>query len=291
MPGARTATTSSTGMPRCSWSAAATRASLPRARRRPRASRRCWSTTAPTPSRSRASKPSRAPRSASSRAGSSRSTRASSCYRYRARNVVVAAGGVEQPLLFPGNDLVGVVLPETVRRLVGPLVAEARRPRGRDHRRRRRAWRRSPYLERAGTEVAEVVDLRQTRVRQIAANGRAGRLASVELDGRKVACDLLVMSGGRQPAYALLAHAGAKVEYDHGRGIFVPTDLPDGHRGRRPGRGRRRRSRGSRRDLQRRVRGRASASSASARTSPTRTSSARSPRASTRSSWRSATRP
>ena len=36
------------------------------------------------------------------------------------------------------------------------------------------------------------------------------------------------MSGGRQPAYALLAHAGAKVEYDHGRGIFVPIDLPDG---------------------------------------------------------------
>ena len=71
------------------------------------------------------------------------------------------------------------------------------------------------YLQRSGTEVAEVVDLRETRVRQIAAKGRGGRLASVELDGRKVACDLLVMAGGRQPAYALLAHAGAKQPLRH----------------------------------------------------------------------------
>ena len=32
--------------------------------------------------------------------------------RYRAGHIVVAAGAVEQPLIFPGNDLVGVVLPE-----------------------------------------------------------------------------------------------------------------------------------------------------------------------------------
>ncbi|HXV34195.1 MAG TPA: 2Fe-2S iron-sulfur cluster-binding protein [Gaiellaceae bacterium] len=147
--------------------------------------------------------------------------------RYRAQHVVVAAGAVEQPLVFPGNDLVGVVLPEAVRRLVGRWSL---RPGDRavvvaaDE----RALDAVGFLEQAGTEVAEVVDLRERRVRQIAARGRTGRLASVELDGRKVACDLLVMSGGRQPAYALLAHAGARVEYDHGRGIFVPADLPDG---------------------------------------------------------------
>ncbi|MCI0633032.1 MAG: 2Fe-2S iron-sulfur cluster-binding protein, partial [Actinobacteria bacterium] len=38
--------------------------------------------------------------------------------RYRAEEVVVAAGVVEQPLVFPGNDLVGVMLPGAVRRLV-----------------------------------------------------------------------------------------------------------------------------------------------------------------------------
>ena len=36
----------------------------------------------------------------------------------RAHDVVVASGVVEQPLVFPGNDLVGVMLPDAVRRLV-----------------------------------------------------------------------------------------------------------------------------------------------------------------------------
>ena len=35
------------------------------------------------------------------------------------------------------------------------------------------------------------------------------------------------MSGSPQPNYKLLAQAGARVEYDEGRGVFVPTDLPD----------------------------------------------------------------
>jgi len=147
--------------------------------------------------------------------------------RYRAGHIVVAAGAVEQPLIFPGNDLVGVMLPEAVRRLVGrwslkpgerAVVIAADEG----------ALDAVPLLERAGTQVAEVVDLRETRVRQIAAKGRAGRLAAVELDGRKVPCDLLVMSGGRQPAYALLAHAGAKVEYEHERGIFLASEIPSG---------------------------------------------------------------
>jgi sarcosine oxidase subunit alpha len=147
--------------------------------------------------------------------------------RYRVSHVVVAAGAVEQPLVFPGNDLVGVVLPEAVRRLVGRwslrpgerAVVIAADDGSLDT---------VDLLERAGTQVAEVVDLQKQRVRQIAAKGRAGRLTSVELDDRKVSCDLLVVSGGRQPAYALLAHAGARVGYEPARGIFVPVDLPDG---------------------------------------------------------------
>ncbi|HEU4451204.1 MAG TPA: 2Fe-2S iron-sulfur cluster-binding protein [Gaiellaceae bacterium] len=148
-------------------------------------------------------------------------------YRYRARRVVVAAGGIEQPLVFPGNDLVGVVLPNAVRQLVGrwslkpgsrAVVVSADE----------RGLETLPFLERAGTEVVEVVDLRAARVRQIAAKGRGGRLDSVAIDDRKLPCDLLVVSGGRQPAYALLAHGGARVAYDDRRGIFVPTDLPDG---------------------------------------------------------------
>ncbi|MDQ3895365.1 MAG: (2Fe-2S)-binding protein [Actinomycetota bacterium] len=36
------------------------------------------------------------------------------------------------------------------------------------------------------------------------------------------------MSGGVQPAYSLLAQAGATIEYDPARGVFLPTELPPG---------------------------------------------------------------
>jgi sarcosine oxidase subunit alpha len=147
-------------------------------------------------------------------------------YRYRAQQIVVATGSVEQPLVFPGNDLVGVMLPEGVRRLVdiwairpgkrAVVVTVDEAGRGA-----------AATLKRAGVEIAGVYDLRRERIREIAASGRRGMLRGVEIDGRRIACDLLVMSGGRQPAYSLLSQAGARVEYDAAKGIFVPTDLPE----------------------------------------------------------------
>jgi sarcosine oxidase, subunit alpha len=143
-------------------------------------------------------------------------------YRLRAERIVVATGSIEQPLVFPGNDLVGVVLPEAVRRLVDEW---ALRPGKRavvvaaDE----RALDVVDRLERAGTEVAAVVS---QLPRSLAARGRKGRLTSVAVDGREIPCDLLVVSGGRQPAYSLLAQAGARIEWDAARGIFVPRDLP-----------------------------------------------------------------
>jgi sarcosine oxidase subunit alpha len=148
-------------------------------------------------------------------------------YRYRAARIVVATGATEQPLVFPGNDLVGVVLPGAVRRLVedwslqpgerAVVVSADEHGLGT-----------VPLLERAGVEVAEVVDLRVHSPRELAAEGRKGRLRRLLVDGRGIDCDLLVASGGRQPAYSLLAQAGARVEYDASRGVFVPRDLPPG---------------------------------------------------------------
>jgi sarcosine oxidase subunit alpha len=148
-------------------------------------------------------------------------------YRFRAEHIVVATGAVEQPLVFPGNDLVGVMLPDGVRRLVedwgikpaDKAVLVTVDENGREA---------SAALRDADVEIVGLYDLRRERVREIVARGRGGLLRSVELDGRKLSCDLLVMSGGRQPAYSLLAQAGARVEYDPGLGIFVPTDIPDG---------------------------------------------------------------
>jgi sarcosine oxidase subunit alpha len=148
-------------------------------------------------------------------------------YRFRAERIVVAAGTTEQPLVFPGNDLVGVVLPGAVRRLVGDWALKPGRTavvitaddRGLEA---------AEYLRRAGTEVRRIIDLRRRRLRLISARGRRGHLRSVTVDDETIECDLLVASGGRQPAYSLLAQAGAKVAFDPARGVFVPRELPEG---------------------------------------------------------------
>jgi sarcosine oxidase, subunit alpha len=149
-------------------------------------------------------------------------------HRVRASRIVVATGSLEQPLVHPGNDLVGVMLPGAVRRLVDDwavkpgerAVVVAADQRGLDV---------VETLERAGVEVAAIRDVRTADPPSLAAAGRGGKLTSVTIGSdAPIACDLLVASGGRQPAYSLLAQAGARVEYDRARGIFVPTDLPAG---------------------------------------------------------------
>ncbi len=148
-------------------------------------------------------------------------------HRFRAERIVVATGATEQPLLFPGNDLAGVMLPDAVRRLVRDFsirpatraVVIATDDRGLDA---------AETLREAGVAVARVVDLRDDPTPVLGARGKGGRVRSMLLDGRPIDCDLVVASGGRQPAYALLAEAGAKVEYDESLGVFVPTELPEG---------------------------------------------------------------
>ncbi len=139
--------------------------------------------------------------------------------RYRAERIVVATGALEQPLVYPGNDLVGVLLPRAVLRLVEDWAVKPGERAvvvgGEDA---------VEALERAGVEIAEVAD--PGSLRSISARGSKGRLAELELDGKRIECDLAVVSGGRQPAYSLLAQAGARVEYDAGSGVFVPRDLP-----------------------------------------------------------------
>jgi sarcosine oxidase, subunit alpha len=148
-------------------------------------------------------------------------------YRFRAERIVVATGSLEQPLVFPGNDLVGVVLPNAVRRLVRDFSVKPGERAvviGADD----RDLEVVDDLRDAGVVIARVVDLRQGPLARIEARGRKGRVRRVLLDGHTDDCDLLVASAGRQPSYSLLAQVGARVEYDPVRAIFVPTELPDG---------------------------------------------------------------
>src|SRR5207249_8257761 len=103
-------------------------------------------------------------------------------YRFRADRIVVATGALEQPLLFPGNDLVGIYLPQAVRRLVDEwslkpgeraVIVSADE----------RGLAVAEQLERAGASVVERVDLRSAPPRELAARGRRGRLTSVVVEG------------------------------------------------------------------------------------------------------------
>lgn len=146
--------------------------------------------------------------------------------RVSAGRVVLATGAVEQPLLVPGNDLVGVMTPSAALRL---LELWAVRPGERAVIAAPAEWARevAGRLGTGGVTVAEVVELSGPPP-ALAAHGRRGILEAVRVRGRRVECDLLVASSGRQPAYSLAAQAGARIEYDRARGIFVPVELPAG---------------------------------------------------------------
>ncbi len=148
-------------------------------------------------------------------------------YRFRAERIVVATGASEQPLVFPGNDLVGVMLPDGVRRLIRDFSVrpgERAVVLGADD----DTLAVADELRDVGIEVTRVLDLREARPRELAAQSRKGRVRALLLDGEEIRCDLVVASGGRQPAYSLLAQAGARIEYDESLGVFLPTDLPAG---------------------------------------------------------------
>ena len=96
-------------------------------------------------------------------------------YRFRAERIVVATGATEQPLVFPGNDLVGVMLPDGVRRLIRDFSirpGERAIVLGSDD----ETLAIADELADAGIEVAKVVDLRDARPRELAAQGGKGRV-------------------------------------------------------------------------------------------------------------------
>jgi sarcosine oxidase subunit alpha len=175
-------------------------------------------------------------------------------HQVRAQRHVFATGVIEQPLVFAGNDLPGVMLSDGARRLaalygVRPglrAVVATTSDRGLDA---------ALALRAVGVEIAAVADLRPTpgapaatlRAKGIevlaactvleaqgrkqvraavlgSAGGESGRGAREQ----RFECDLVVMSGGAAPATSLLAQAGARTGYDAVRGHFALGELPDG---------------------------------------------------------------
>ena len=162
-------------------------------------------------------------------------------YRVRPRHLVVATGGIEQPAVFPNNDLPGIMLSSAVELLVrrfGVLpgrnaVVMTSSEAGHETAR---------TLVGAGAAVS-VVDLRDDapagegyRVAAgkavLAATGRR-RVTGVTIgapdgdSGVPVGCDLLVLAGFTAPSTNLLSMSGAEVGFDEHAQAFLPERLPD----------------------------------------------------------------
>jgi sarcosine oxidase, subunit alpha len=181
-------------------------------------------------------------------------------HQVRAQRHVFATGAIEQPLVFTGNDVPGVLLSGAALRLaslygVRPgqrAVVATTSDRGAEA---------ALALRAVGVEVLAVADLRPAPARDDEDAGAAARLRqhgiqvlhgwtvtrargratvtgavleplpgspghgsmSLELD-----CDLVVVSGGEAPATSLISQAGGRTGYDSGHGHFAIAELPAG---------------------------------------------------------------
>ena len=172
-------------------------------------------------------------------------------WRIRGREIVLATGALERPLVFANNDLPGVMLASAVRdyiRLWGVLPGR----RAVVFANNDDAYRTALALADAGATVAAVLDTRrevngelprQVRARGIQvrpghaidhANGRR-RVASVELGHvtgtgglggtpERIDCDLIAVSGGWSPAVHLWSHCAGGLRWDQAGTMFRPDD-------------------------------------------------------------------
>ena len=162
-----------------------------------------------------------------------------------ARHIVLAAGAIERPLVFPGNDRPGVMTAGSVRTYIERFgVVPGRRAvvfTTDDS-----GWAAVESLQSAGASIAAVVDTRRKQGQNgiceadtvpvmrggtITATHGSLQLRKVEItdaNGRKwpVDADLLAMAGGWDPALHLTCHLGGKPQWDDAIAAFVPGSLP-----------------------------------------------------------------
>ena len=163
-------------------------------------------------------------------------------WQMRAREVVIATGAIERPLVFPNNDRPAVMLADSARRYclqygakVGDRVVVAT---AHDS-----AYRAALDLKKAGVGVALIADLRPEAKGPLAEAARAAGIeviAGAEILGadgrlrvnavrikhrggeRKVACDALLMSGGWTPSVHLFSQSRGKLVFDEALQLFKP---------------------------------------------------------------------
>lgn len=166
----------------------------------------------------------------------------------RAKQIVLATGAIERPLVFPNNDRPGVHLAGAARTYLdrfGVLVGQhAVAFTNNDE-----TYATAIALKRAGATIAAIVDVRPNLIGGLVAQamkegirvlpgygvidvkGRQGvRAVKVRsLNGGQVEtipCDTLLTSGGWSPAVHLFAQQGGKLAYETAKAAFVPSRRP-----------------------------------------------------------------
>lgn len=142
----------------------------------------------------------------------------------RAKCLVVAAGTLERPYVFEGNDLPGVMLSTAARRLLN-LYAVKPGERAVVLSANESGDSARADLEDAGVEIAEMIDARGD-VTITRATGR-GRLQAVfDSKGRRHQADLLVTAVGWTTPTSLLNMAGDRPAYEPRAARYLSRSLP-----------------------------------------------------------------
>jgi sarcosine oxidase subunit alpha len=181
-------------------------------------------------------------------------------WQVRAREVVLATGAIERPLVFPGNDRPGILLAAAARtylnrygalagsRVVVVTACDA-------------AYEAALDLHRAGASIEAIIDVRPGSAEGAPPDGplaEAARRAGLPIDtqstvlgtsgrlrvravrvqkldaaggpagpARRIRCDLLLMSGGLTPSVHLFSQSRGKLAWDEKLGAFLPAQAAE----------------------------------------------------------------
>ena len=140
----------------------------------------------------------------------------------RARQVVIAAGAHERPIVFADNDRPGIMLASAARTYLNRYAV---RPGDRAviFTTNGSVLPGAAELADAGLDLLDVVDARDGRA--ITGTDGGDRLETVFVDGSPMDCDLLLVSGGWNPAVHLFSQSRGTLRYDEGIAAHVP-DAP-----------------------------------------------------------------
>ena len=168
-------------------------------------------------------------------------------WQVRAKRVVICAGALERPLVFPENDRPGIMLADAARTYLNRFGALPGR-RAVVFTATDSAYAAAIDLKAAGVHVAVIADLRPKASAAAEAARAAGirvelstvinathgklavekvQLARVSPSGavaptETIACDLVLHSAGFTPTVSLFSQSRGKLVFDEARGVFLP---------------------------------------------------------------------